>query len=209
MSRLLVIRSDSSNHYLVGCRDGWLLIDAGWPGRLPDLRSKLRRSDVEIATIAYVAFTHAHPDHAGMTQEVKNAAGAKLLIHESQVPYLQEIQAFFEQRGGYEPIVVGAGDVVVTNGEGRAALRAIGVDGDLIWTPGHSDDSVSLVLDDGAAFTGDLQLPDRVDESSRETVCASWGDLLERGMRVAYPGHAEPVAADRVKQALTRAFAAG
>jgi endoribonuclease LACTB2 len=156
-----------------------------------------------------VAFTHAHPDHAGMTQEVKRATGAKLLIHEFQLPGLQEMQAFFERRGGYETIVVNADDVIVTNGGGRVALRAIGIDGDLIWTPGHSDDSVSLVLDDGAAFTGDLQLPDRVDEQGREAVCASWRDLLDQGMRVAYAGHAEPVAADDVRRALARASSTG
>ena len=205
MSRLLVVRYDSTNHYLVGCHAGWLLVDAGWPGRLPSLTSVLRRCDVDPGGIAYVMLTHAHPDHAGLTQEIKKATGARLLVHERQIPHLQALGSFFERRGGYEPIVVDGDDVVVASDGGRAALRSIGIDGDLIWTPGHSDDSVSLVLDDGAAFVGDLHLPGMADESSREAVCASWRALLDGGMRIAYPGHAEPVMAEDVRQALASA----
>lgn len=43
---------------------------------------------------------------------------------------------------------------------------AFPVYGEILWTPGHSDDSVSLVLDSGIAFTGDLQPPLASDELS-------------------------------------------
>ncbi len=37
-----------------------------------------------------------------------------------------------------------------------------GVRGEILKTPGHSDDSVSLVLDSGMVFVGDLHRPNFV-----------------------------------------------
>ena len=205
MSRLLRTVYDSTNHYLVGCSGGWLLIDAGWPGRLPALRGALKRVGCDLAEIASVMLTHCHPDHAGLTQEVKREAGARLLIHERQISALDDLRTFFAQRGGYEPIAVTEMDVVAAAGTGRASLSRLGIAGDLIWTPGHSDDSVSLVLDDGAAFIGDLHLPALADGASLEAACANWRALLDRGLRLAYPGHGEPVSAEEIRLALARA----
>ncbi|KPL22181.1 MAG: hypothetical protein AMJ93_07805 [Anaerolineae bacterium SM23_84] len=55
--------------------------------------------------------------------------------------------------------------------------------------PGHSDDSVSLLLDDGSAFTGDLTPPQSVGLEDAEVVSASWRLLRERGATRVYPGH--------------------
>ena len=55
--------------------------------------------------------------------------------------------------------------------------------------PGHSDDSVSLLLDDGSAFTGDLTHPAFVGESDAAVVSASWRSLRDRGAVRVYPAH--------------------
>ena len=65
----------------------------------------------------------------------------------------------------------------------------MGIAGEIVTTPGHSDDSVTLVLDDGAAFTGDLPIPAFVDESVSETIRQSWDKLRSLGTRLIYPGH--------------------
>jgi hypothetical protein len=41
----------------------------------------------------------------------------------------------------------------------KSVVRSGGVSGEIIYTPGHSDDSVTLILDEGMAFTGDLPYP--------------------------------------------------
>jgi glyoxylase-like metal-dependent hydrolase (beta-lactamase superfamily II) len=58
-----------------------------------------------------------------------------------------------------------------------------------VHTPGHSADSVSLLLDDGSAFTGDLTHPAFVGESDAAVVSASWRLLRERGATRVYPAH--------------------
>ncbi len=202
MGSPLTIAYQSTNHYLVDCRHGRLLVDAGWAGTLPQLRHALRKYDLELAEIKFVMLTHSHPDHAGLIQEVKNSAGARLLIHVVQIPYLADLLAFYERKGGaYEPILVEKEDLVITT-DGRGTLASIGVAGQIVPTPGHSADSVSLLLDDGSAFVGDLHLPDQVAADQYEDVSASWISLIRLGMRTAYPGHAGPIDVGDVKKSL-------
>jgi glyoxylase-like metal-dependent hydrolase (beta-lactamase superfamily II) len=186
----------------VECRNGRLLVDAGWAGTLPQLQHALQRYGLTLPQIKYVMLTHHHPDHAGLTQEVKRAAGARLLIHERQIPFLRDLQTFYQRKGGYSPIVVARDDLVVGSHDSREKLRAIGVEGEIVETPGHSDDSVSLVLEDGAAFTGDLYLPNMVEEDKTEAVRSSWRKLLRLNVQTVYPGHAKPFPMKYIEQLL-------
>ena len=68
-------------------------------------------------------------------------------------------------------------------------LGRIGIAGEILHTPGHSDDSVSLLLDDGSVFTGDLTPPGLVVESQAALVNASWHLLREHGATRVYPAH--------------------
>jgi glyoxylase-like metal-dependent hydrolase (beta-lactamase superfamily II) len=145
------------------------------------------------AAVRYVMMTHHHPDHAGLAQEVKRAWDARLVIHERQVPYLPALAGFYQRKGGYEPIVVGKDDILVGSDGSRGALRSIGIGGEVVETPGHSEDSVSLVLDGGSALVGDLHLPGHVDESMAATVAASWWKLIRAGAQTVYPAHTAPM----------------
>jgi len=72
--------------------------------------------------------------------------------------------------------------------ESRKFLAGIGVSGEIIHTPGHSDDSVTLILDEGFAFTGDLYpvfvLPEE-DEVSRQ----SWDKIHQHKITRIFPAH--------------------
>jgi glyoxylase-like metal-dependent hydrolase (beta-lactamase superfamily II) len=68
-------------------------------------------------------------------------------------------------------------------------LERIGIPGEILPTPGHSDDSVSLLLDDGSVFTGDLTPLEHAWGEAAQVVKASWHLLKERGAKRIYPGH--------------------
>ena len=70
----------------------------------------------------------------------------------------------------------------------RSFLHSIGIAGEFIPTPGHSNDSVSLMLNSGEVFTGDLQRASTVvdeDIISKQ----SWQLLKSKAGRIVYPGH--------------------
>ena len=61
--------------------------------------------------------------------------------------------------------------------ESREFLSGIGVSGEIIPTPSHSPDSVSLALDDGDCFVGDLQPREYMDREN-DAVKADWAMVM-------------------------------
>ncbi len=80
-------------------------------------------------------------------------------------------------------------NVVVPIAESRTFLKTLGFDGQFVHTPGHSDDSVSLVLDSGEVFTGDLTHPQFITEEEASVTLKSWATLRELGAKIVYAGH--------------------
>ena len=107
--------------------------------------------------IAFVLATHYHPDHMGLIPELLKQ-GIKLLLIDTQmkdVHYSDQIFAC-EKSLRFVPIEEANAEVISCR-ESRAFLAGIGIAGEIISTPSHSRDSVSLVLDDGDFLVGDLE----------------------------------------------------
>jgi glyoxylase-like metal-dependent hydrolase (beta-lactamase superfamily II) len=177
----------STNYYVLADRQPRLLIDAGWPGTLATMQQTCRRMGVRLEAIPYQLITHYHPDHAGLAEELKGL-GVRLLVAEVQQAAIPLLRRYVKPDVPYTPIQA-AGNIVLPVADSRAFLAGIGIQGEILSTPGHSDDSISLVLDDGAAFTGDLQLPTSVAEAAAEKVRSSWAKLRARNVSMIYPGH--------------------
>jgi endoribonuclease LACTB2 len=199
MENILTLTVNSTHFFLIDCQGGKLLIDAGW--ELGQFTNQLKVYKLPISEIRWVMFTHHHPDHAGLVQSVKDRSGARMFIHPGQVPFLDALSTYFAKKGGYEPIRVEPNDLVSADPD---ALRAIGVRGTIVETPGHSPDSISLVLDSGAAFIGDLPAPDFIDPEQAPVVRASWEKLLARGAQHIYHSHIDPFPAQRIRAALEK-----
>ncbi len=199
----VIVKSHGALMYLVDCRDGKLLFDAGWPRSLPDLKAGMEAEGLRLSAIRFVAASHAHMDHAGLMQKLKRHCGVRLLVHEKQRGSLEELNSFFERRPDpdYEPIRIDGNDIVLGS-PNRDVLELVGIAGEILETPGHSDDSVSLVLDGGAVFTGDLTRPDMAIEAFRAAVTASWRALLDHGAAWIFPGHGAPYPASIIEEML-------
>ncbi len=201
MDNVITLTHRSTHAYLVDCQGGKILVDPGWPGTLPVFLSGLKRYQLAPGAIKYVFATHMHPDHAGLAQEVKQACGSQLILHRAQEPFLEGLRLSFEKKGGYVPIRVEKRDLIV-HGAAREVLRSIGVPGVLIETPGHSDDSISLVLDGGAAFVGDLTWPDRMGAENAAALTASWRAIIAAGAKTIYLGHGGPLPVEALSRLL-------
>jgi glyoxylase-like metal-dependent hydrolase (beta-lactamase superfamily II) len=194
VENFITLTVNSTHFYLIACKGGWLLLDAGWS--LEQFTAQLKRYEISFPVIKFVMFTHHHPDHAGLVQEIKKLSGAKLIIHEKQIPFIKELQAYQEKKGGYQPVKVETGDLV---SPGREVFQSIGIQGEIVETPGHSDDSISLVLDGGAAFIGDLHPPEYETGEKYTLTCESWKKLLARKVEWFYPSHTQPFPAVQIR----------
>ncbi len=178
---------DSTNYYVVDGGQGRLLIDVGWPGTLGKLLAEMKRKGVALEEVKYLLATHYHPDHAGLVQEVRNK-GVPLVVMEGQREFISKLKQWMKPEMKYQDIDVRAATHVPLS-ESRAFLATLRIAGEIVSTPGHSDDSVTLVLDSGDAFTGDLQSTSRADQRDVGKVTESWAKLRAMHVKTIHPGH--------------------
>lgn len=174
---------DSTNYYILADSSPKLLVDVGWPGTLPKLQHSCKRMGIKLADIKHFLVTHYHPDHAGLAQELKKM-GSKLIVLENQLSAIPTLRTHMKPENHYIAIDL-TDNVILKFADSRAFLAKLGIDGEIIATPGHSDDSVTLILDEGAAFTGDLQSQSIADEVGQK----SWEDIRTFHVKTIYPGH--------------------
>jgi glyoxylase-like metal-dependent hydrolase (beta-lactamase superfamily II) len=182
----------STNCYLIAVDNGWLMVDAGWPDTFSQLLQLLNQNDISVNEINYLIVTHFHPDHAGLTQNLKDL-GTNLVLHEVQVPYINKLNLMYKKnpKANFKDIMTN-NNIVLTDADNRSFLKSIGINGELITTPGHSDDSVSLIIDDCCAFTGDLPALSLAEAYDDFVIDDSWDMIQRHPVRKIYPGHGEP-----------------
>lgn len=177
----------STNYWVVSAGRSRLLVDLGYPGTMGTMRANLERMGVPLAEIKYGLATHYHLDHAGLGQDLKEA-GVPLLVVDLQANAIPLMKRHMKPADHYLEVTLDD-NVVVTCAGSRGLLQRIGIGGEIVHTPGHSDDSVSLLLDNGAVFTGDLTHPALAADEDGATARASWQLLRDRGAKQVYPGH--------------------
>lgn len=177
----------STNYWVVGSGSSRLLIDLGWPGSMDAMRASLARKDVPQSALRFGIATHYHIDHAGLAQELK-AAGMTLLVPDLQRDWIPRMADHIKPTDRFTPITL-HDNRVITLSESRAVLAELGIAGEVVHTPGHSPDSISVLLDDGSVFTGDLTHPMLITEAEAEQTNASWAALRALGATMVYAGH--------------------
>ena len=159
----------------------------GYPGTMGTMRARLNQMNIPLKELQYALATHYHIDHAGLAQELK-LEGVGLLVLETQVPAIPLMEQFTKPQDYYVDISLD-GNVTISFPESRAFLAQLGIPGEILPTPGHSNDSVSLLLDDGSVFTGDLTPLDLAWGEAAGVVVTSWHLLEKKGAKRVYPGH--------------------
>lgn len=175
----------SANYWVVSAGTSRVLVDIGWPGTFGTMRANLKRVGIPLGEIRYALATHYHIDHAGLAEELKRE-GIPLLVLDVQVDAIPMMKTWTKPGDNYVDITAD-GNVVISFRQSRHLLSQIGIAGEIVPTPGHSDHCVSLLLDDGAVFTGDL--PPEAYAYNNPVALASWRLLRARGATRVYPAH--------------------
>ena len=153
---MIKLKYGKTNTYFVQGRSGGLLFDTDYAGTLPAFYKAIKQNGVAVKEIEFVLASHYHPDHMGLISELM-AQGVKLLALDVQTDFIHYSDSIFERdRIPYSPIDETSATVVSCE-ESRDFLSCLGIHGEIIRTPSHSDDSISLILDDGDCFVGDLE----------------------------------------------------
>ena len=180
-----------TNTYLIEGEGGKLLFDTGWAGLFGDFCAAMGDINIPVQKIDYILISHYHPDHMGIAQEIADM-GPVIIAADVQKEYIHSSDSIFDKDKGscFRPIddkKVLFFDIK----DSRSFLSKIGISGQIMHTPGHSDDSISLCLDDGTLFVGDLNPLYELELHKNSLIGKSWEKLLALDPKVIYYGHAK------------------
>jgi glyoxylase-like metal-dependent hydrolase (beta-lactamase superfamily II) len=197
------------NCYLVQVGASFFLIDTGLAPKRNNLVKELNVAGCQPGNLKLIILTHGDLDHSGNAAYLRQHYGAKIAMHGGDVINVESGNMFANKK--INPIVKGIvnllfsvtglaafntfrPDIMLEDGQ---SLAEFGWPATVIYLPGHSKGSISILTPDGDLFCGDLL------ENTRKPAVNSLGDDLDQlkasaerlkdfQIRTVYPGHGRP-----------------
>jgi glyoxylase-like metal-dependent hydrolase (beta-lactamase superfamily II) len=210
-------------------KEDYLLIDCGWVGQYDNFKKKLRKLDISVSSIKYILLTHHHHDHAALVQDIRKESNCRLIMHNNGINYLKEGTTYTKEtktynvclklldnilspfiKYNYTPVTITDTDIIIHD-DYFDIREILGLEGKLIHTPGHSKDSLSLILSNGDAFVGDVAMNTLrifgqgirpVEAENFDEVYKSWGKIIQYGTITVYPAHGKSFPVEELKKCL-------
>jgi hydroxyacylglutathione hydrolase len=216
-SQVIRIRLGVGACYIIRER-GTILVDAGPPKQEMKFVKRAAAHGIDPETISLIVVTHGHMDHVGSLSGIKTITKAPVLAHRSETQIIEQalttipkgvtswgrfmrvLMKLSEKNIDFEPTQV---DIAVEEEAAQKgySIQKFGIEGRVLHTPGHTKGSLSLLLDTGEAFVGDLLMngfPMRrgpgtpIFADDLEAVQRSVRMLLSKGAKRFFPGHGDP-----------------
>lgn len=168
LTKVTTINCFGSNVYLLENDSSLFLIDAGYPGYQQKIRKEIEKNNPLKKPLKLIILTHAHFDHYGSAQRLKELTGAKIAIHLFDSTDLHNARTRIDHTNFYGffgktfllPVallifrpVKTPPDITFENG---FTFDKYGLNAKVIHTPGHTNGSSTIVVENSVAFFGDL-----------------------------------------------------
>jgi hydroxyacylglutathione hydrolase len=179
-----------SNAFLLETDSSLFLIDAGYPKYQGKIRKEIKNNNPQNKPLKLIIMTHAHFDHSGSAQRLKELTGAKIAIHRFDSLDLHNAKtrightnfSGFFGKTLLLPIallifspVKTPPDITFENG---FTFNEYGLNAKVIHTPGHTDGSSTIIVDDSLVFFGDLIVKAK-NFSKQKYYAVSWDQIDE------------------------------
>ena len=218
--------------YLIQNPEGYMLVDTGYPKSWDTFLGRLSEKGIALDDINLVFLTHHHDDHAGFLKCFLDLRDVPVIMHHRapgplkkgesdetdeeavtrRVKWIFGIYMLFHNKFTFPPVYIREKDILLKEDDNRL-LRDWGIAGEVVMTPGHTYDSISIVLDDGNAVVGDAAMNIMhicgadyrpIYQMNRREVFESWEKLFRRDVKNLYTGHGRPFPVDRLRGSFGR-----
>ncbi|MGD9493241.1 MAG: MBL fold metallo-hydrolase [Bacteroidales bacterium] len=216
---ILQVISRHSNVWLVQKDQLSILVDTGKKKShsllLQNLNSALNQGN----TLPYLMLTHTHYDHCQSAAALKDEYQCRIIASENAVESIAAGYTHLPRGTNYVTNLLSAGghklmkkkfmyapfdaDITISN---DYVFPAPDADIMIITTPGHSADSISLIVDNEVAIVGDAMFgifrnqvfPPFADDIPE--MIRSWGKLLDTGCTTFLPGHGRAISRELLEK---------
>lgn len=176
------------------------LVDSGVAGSHTLIEEYLKSMNRQMIDIKGIFLTHSHPDHIGAAAEIQRQTNCEIYAPMEEIPWIEDIEKQFSERPipNFFQLLSESVKVSQPLKDGDSILLEDGIRIRALSTKGHSHGSMSFVLNEEEAFTGDAipvagDLPIFVDyEQTIESLdklqslsgiknyCPAWDDVYDR-----------------------------
>jgi hydroxyacylglutathione hydrolase len=162
--QIIHIKLSFSNAYLIKDKKS-ILVDAGSPNEADKILTAIQNADVNVKDISLILHTHGHFDHAGSTAALKRKLRVPIAVHVNDAFMLREGRNGEIKPRNFEARLIIAfvpksfetsqPDILI---EEEMELTDFGVDAKVLFTPGHTKGSLSILCGNNEAIVGDLMM---------------------------------------------------
>jgi glyoxylase-like metal-dependent hydrolase (beta-lactamase superfamily II) len=223
--KLINIGNRFINNYIIQTEIGLIVIDTGYEGGFDKFVRKFKAAGLSFTDVEYIFLTHAHDDHAGFLNELAQYTKAQIILHKDSIKQLKAGQNSFDGVFSTKKAFV-FGKIMVLFGKGEHRfppvnlyekylffendeqyLKERGIDAQIIRLPGHTSDSIGLLLGDGKLLCGDAAM-NGFPSTARHAIwiedesefIKSWNTMLKLKPVKIYPSHGKPFAASDLEK---------
>jgi len=211
--------SKHSNVWLVQKNQLSILVDSGKTKSRSLLLQILKTALHQENALRFLMLTHTHYDHCQSAAAIKDLYHCKVIASENAVPSIAAGYTHLPRGTNYvTDVLAKAGHALMKKKFMYAPFNAdITISDDylfpapdediqIITTPGHSADSISLIVDNEIAIVGDAMFgifrnhvfPPFADDIPE--MLRSWGKLLDTGCTTFLPGHGHAISRELLEK---------
>lgn len=204
-----------TNNFIIKLQRGYLLVDTSYSNKYNQFLKELKKENIDLNEIYYLVLTHHHEDHSGFANKIVSNSKAKLIVHRNAIKLLKKgthdpngrhwnwivdrlLNSFSKIQNHQYPAIFTRDRDIILETNNPINLHNVGIEGKIIPTPGHSSDSISLILNDGNAIIGDVAMnllnlgetkykPFFI--QNLDKIYQSWNRLIQNGAKTLHPSH--------------------
>jgi len=212
-----------SNVYLVSKGGRHVIVDSAVQSNWRKLSRRLDKALGERQSADYLILTHTHFDHVQNVNRIKQKYNAEIVVNKEEEQFLIS---------GRNPVIKGTniyGKFIANLTQGRTGryleyepaecdiafqnefyIGDAGFSVRVVHTPGHSQGSSCIIIDDEIAIAGDTMFgifkntvfPPFAQDTA--LLMDSWAKLLHTGCRLYLPGHGKEINRDKLEREYDR-----